>query len=615
MLRNCVCAVALRQPAFMSAPAEFLISRPLLVFTDYQSTTAFSTAVALSAQSGVLATTLASGTASAVRGASMSLPNLIQLLDTLPGTAQPNLSTGRAPFFSLPLELTPHFGSVVRGTLELGATIGVLLDNVSGTIPVVIQTDSENITRIRVDGAQAKIKSGVRIDLVDGLEIGATRTDDAGRAWLDLRFLTLFSYVTEGANLLTIALQGSEKAGRFFLRFNGLPLALNDAPVLELNANVVLDFAPNFAPRLDLSGGASGRSYSAQAGKAFNFGADFFFGGDFAAGSLSGLDLVDPIGNLSSNTSGPSSVTALQDWRQSVPKPVLMSMPTVGDIRLASGEVVSFPPLESVAVSLDSIAASTDPASSTAAFVRLGGQVYRALGFDELAGLQLVAGGSEALGQPAARVSFVARDSLGALSPEFVAKFQIQIASVSGAVVHAVSGSPIPGVEVLLARAGGSGGSERGALSGEGGQWRIDGLDFDRFTASARHVAAPADLDQALGAGDVLAALKLATGRGAAKTAGSASAGPPASAADQIARLAADIDRDGAVEISDAAGILSWAAGLERPAQDNVWRFILQGVNTPPASDGYGFEVDVGTGPPLNWLGYLLGDVDGSVGL
>ena len=615
MLLDCACAVALGQPPFMSAPAEFLISRPLLVFTDYQSATAFSTTVALSAQSGVLATTLASGTASAVRGASMSLPNLIQLLDTLPGTTQPNLGTGRAPFFSLPLEVTPHFGSAVRGTIELGATIGVLLDNVSGTIPVVIQTDSENITRIRVDGAQAKIKSGVRIDLVDGLEIGATRIDDAGRAWLDLRFLTLFSYVTEGANLLTIALQGSEKAGRFFLRFNGLPLALDDSPVLELNANVVLDFAPNFAPRLDLAGSGSVRSYSAQAGKPLNFGADFFFGADFTAGSLSGLDLVDPIENLSSNTSGSSSATALQDWRQHVPKPVLMSMPTIGDVRLASGEIVRFPPLESVAVSLDNIVALTDPASSTASFVRLGGQVYRALGFDDLAGLQLVAGGPEALGRPAAMVSFVVRDSQGALSPEFVAKFQIQFANVSGTVVHAVSGSPIPGVEISLARSAAEGAGERGALSGEAGQWRIEGLDFDRFTASARHAVALADLDHALGASDVLAALKLATGRDAVYSSGSASAGPPASVAVQISRLAADIDRDGKVGINDAEGILSWAAGLERPAQDGVWRFMLQGADMPPASDPGGFEVEIGTGPPLNWVGYLLGDVDGSIGL
>lgn len=614
MLRNCVCAVALRQPPFMSAPAEFLISRPLLVFTDYQSTTAFSTAVALSAQSGVLTTTLASGTASSGRGASMSLTNLIQLLDTLPGTTQPNLNTGRAPFFSLPLEVAPLVGTVIRGTLELGATIGVLLDNVSGTIPVVIQTDSQNITRIQVDGAQAKIKSGVRIDLVDGLEIGTTRIDDAGRAWLDLRFLTLFSYVTEGSNLLTIALQGSEKAGRFFLRFNGIPLALDNAPVLELQANVVLDFAPNFAPRLDLPGSAAARSYSAQAGKPFNFGADFFFGADYTVDSLSGLDLVDPIENLSSSTGGSSSATLLQDWRQSVPKPVLMSMPTVGDVRLASGELVSFPSPESVAFSLDNISATTDPQSIHARFVRLGGQVYRALGFDELAGLQLVASGSEALGQPDAALSFLVRDSRGALSPEFVAKFQIQVASLSGAVVHAVSGSAIPGVEVSLARAGATSGSAQAALSGAAGQWRLDGLDFDRFTASARLAAAPTDLDQALGAGDVLAALKLAKGRGAADSPGSVSAGPTVSTAEQIARLAADIDRDGQVEVSDAEGILSWAAGLDRPAPDGAWRFILQGADMLPAGDAGGFAVDVGTGPPLNWLGYLLGDVDGSAG-
>ena len=598
----------------MSAPPEFVISRPLLVLTDYLNGAAYSAAVSLSVSSAVLSTTLASGSASAVRGASMSLPNLIQLLDTLPGSPQLNLSTGRAPYFSLPLQELPVFASAGRGSIELGASIGTLIDNVSGTIPVVMQTDSANVTRILVDGAQVKSRSGVRIDLVDGLEIGVTRTDDAGQTWLDLRFLTLFSYVTEGANLLTIALQGSEKAGRFYLRFKGVPVSQDGAPMQELQANVLLDFAPNFAPRLDLGAGQSSRLYSVRAGQPFQYGADFFFGADFSSGSLSGLDLVDPADNLGTSTPSGSSLTSIQAWQQAVAKPVLMAAPSLGAVQLASGEMVHFPSPGDVAVSLDNLSTAGD-VNVSAPFVRFAGQVYKPLGFDELAGLQFVASAEQARPESAAELSFMLRDGRGALSPEFVAKFHIETASLSGAVLHAVTASPLPGVEVSITRATSSNTVERATRSGLDGHWALDGLDFDRFTVRA-HAAqgGDADLHRALDAADVLAALKLATGRGdIARPANSATG---SSIPAEVARIAADTDRNGLVELDDARVILSWATGLESPVLADRWQFMAApGRVTPLAgapADNAPVEISLEAASSLNWLGYLMGDVDGS---
>jgi len=598
----------------MSASPEFVIGRPLLVLSDFLNAAAYSAAVSLSASSTVLSTTFASGSASAVRGASMSLPNLIQLLDTLPGSSQLNLSTGRAPYFSLPLEELPLFSSVGRGSIELGASIGTLIDNVSGTIPVVMQTDSANVTRILVDGAQVKSRSGVRIDLVDGLEIGVTRTDDAGRAWLDLRFLTLFSYVTEGANLLTIALQGSEKAGRFFLRFNNVPLSLDGAPMLELQANVLLDFAPNFAPRLDLGVGHSSRLYSVRAGQALQYGADFFFGADFSSGSLTGLDLMDPVDNLGASTPSGSSLTSLQAWQQSVSKPVLMAVPSVGAVRLASGEMVDFPAAGDVPVSLDNLSTTGD-VNVAAPFVQFAGKVYKPLGFDELAGLQFVASAEQARQEPVAELSFMVRDGRGALSPEFVAKFHIETASVSGAVLHAVTASPLAGVEVSITRATSTNTAERVTKSGLNGQWALDGLDFDRFTVRAHATqGGEGDLSRALDAADVLAALKLATGRSAIATPADTAIG--ASIPAGASRIAADIDRDGLVELDDARVILSWATGLEAPASADRWQFIAAPGSASPLAgapaDTGAVEISLEAVSSLNWLGYLMGDVDGS---
>ena len=304
----------------MPSSSSLELSRSLLVLTDYQGGVAYRSTVGLSASPGRLDLTFGAGPAAAARGVSMSLPNLLQLLDSDP-------ATGRAPFFSLPLQSLPDFSSPVIGTLELGAVVPLIPAGVGGTVPIRIESNSSGVTRLVVDGnPPPKIKDGVRIDLVDGIEIGTTRVDDAGDIWLDLRFLALFSNVTQGQNLLTSLFTLSEGPGRFFLRFGDLPITYGGRPAGELQANVLLDKAPNFAPWIELGGGAAVRSYSARAGKALDFGADFFFGAAPQPGSLAGLDLVDPVSSLLPNTPSGSSFTPVDTWAKSTPRPVLMEI-------------------------------------------------------------------------------------------------------------------------------------------------------------------------------------------------------------------------------------------------------------------------------------------------
>jgi hypothetical protein len=610
----------------MTAPAEFKISRPILVLTDYQNLLPYRTTVALSATEGALATTLASGTASAVRGASMSVTNLTQLLDTVVGTNQPNWATGRAPYFSVPLESIPSFKVAASGTLELGASLGALVNNVGGSIAVIVETDSSNVTKILVDGAQSKIKDSprIRIELSDQLEVGSTRIDDAGRAWLDLQFLTLFSFVTEGASLIALAL-GSSASGQFYLRFKGLPISLNDSAVLSLYANVVLDSAPNFAPTLNLGSSATTRLYAAQAGRPFGFGTDFFYGTDYATGSNASLDLIDPIENLFTALSGSAAITSTEQWQKTVPKPVLVAKPGAGDIRLATGEIVAFPSLDAVSVSLDPESQGSVRADvMSAPFVRFAGQVYRTLGFDELAGLQFVATAEQAAQHPVVPLSFLARDAQGALSSEFVAQFDIQVANVSGTVKHAMSGDPVPGVKVNLSKPGDASGKRYLAESDLSGAWSVPNLDFDRFISAAQLTPNPTEVAHALTAADVLAALKFAVGRpiGTLQTAEPALSTPSLG---DVRRFAADINQNGVVEVDDAHSILNLVAKPEG-SEHTSWRFIPRLSEVSPATSSStsagvaqldtaavdAVEIDAAQPAVLHWMGVLLGDVDGS---
>jgi hypothetical protein len=601
----------------MTVTNAFRISRPVLVLTDFQNGASFSTTASLLAAGSVLATTFATGTPTSIRGASMSLNNLKQLLDFVPGTSTLDLSTGRAPFFSIPLASLPTFVSGQTGSIELGST-GALPAPVSGTVAIRLETDVADVSRVLVDGAQSKIKDyfgqTVRIDLADGLEIGSTRTDDAGQAWLDLRFLTLFSYVSQGANLLTLALASSEKAGQFYLRFNGLPIALDQLLITELQANVVLDSAPNFAPRLELGDGASFRTYAAQAGRHFTFGSDFFFGADYVQGSTAGLDLLDPIENLSLATPASASLTPAVSWN--LGRPVLMGKPASGSVWLGNGEAIEFPSLEAVTVSLDVPSAT----SIEADFVRLAGQVYRALSVAELAGLQYSVTSAQLSSSGPPELSFFVRDAAGALSTEFTARFEVLTASLQGSVRHGVSGLPVSGAEIAVSRSLGASADFRRIDSQADGSWRLEGLDFDQLVVSASREATSAEIARSLNAADALAALKLATGRELTTLPGTLGNASAATNSDALARFAADIDQNGNVDISDAKMILEVVAGVNE-GQEIGWQFLPQ-LATGKAGQGsvaietwlpgQGLQIQIDAVSQVDWLGILLGDVDGS---
>ena len=548
----------------------------------------------------------------------MSLSNLLQLLDT-------DSASGKAPFFSLPLASAPNFPAPVTGTLELGASVPLLASGVGGTVPIRIETDAGNVTRLVVDGnPPPKIKDGVRIDLVDGIEIGVTRVDDLGQSWLDLRFLALFSNVTQGQNLLTTVFNMSEGAGRFFLRFGNLPLTFAGAPVGELQANVLLDKAPNFAPWLDLGAGASARSYTARAGRALDFGSDFFFSHDTSNGHVPRLALIDPIVNLAATTPVGLAYTAADDWLRPASRPVLMAKPAAGALRV-DGENVQFPTPDQVQISLDLSGATGGMDSGSAIFVKLGGAVFRTLAVEELAHLEYVGSGTDALLHAEVPLTFFVRDAQGAMSGEFVASVSVQSARVSGTVSHWSSNAPIERVAVSLQKSDAVEPMARTVASSTEGQWQFEGLDFDRFNLHAARVVEPAAVQSALSSVDALAALKLAVGRdlGALTV-----AGPPSLSAAAVASLqcaAADFDRDGVVGVDDAESIMRVLTG-EMSANAVDWRFIptsalpTQSVATPvltgtpfvPNAASGLVQIDATNDAALHWLAVLVGDVDGS---
>ena len=601
----------------MPSSSSFDIRQALLVLTDYQGGVAYRSTAGLAVSAGRLDLTLGSGTAAAVRGVSMSLPNLLQLLDADP-------LSGRAPYFSLPLSSLPEFGVPVTGTLELGAVVPLLASGVGGAVPIRIETDADHVTHLVVNGNQPpKIKDGVRIDLVDGIQIGSTRVDDLGQAWLDLRFLALFSHVTQGQSLLTTLFNLSEGAGRFFVRFGDLPISISGAPAGELQANVLLDKSPNFAPWLDLGGAASVRAYSAQAGKPLDLGADFFFGGAPQAGSLAGIDLVDPIANLATSTPIGAAYSSIDDWSRGATRPVLMAQPVAGTVRIA-GSAVQFPSLEAVPVSLDSGASSLGADSGEALFVKLGGEVYRALAFDELSRLQFQGAGSEALRHPEVPLSFLIRDAQGAMSGEFTARVSLQSANVSGTVRYWASDAPLAHVAVTLQKSADAVSSPQSVESSAAGQWQLDGLDFDRFNAQASRPVESGEVQRALNSVDVLAALKLAVGRDLGPLAVTSASGLQAPALAFVQRLAADVNQDGRVGVDDADRILRVITG-EASTTVIDWRFVSASALTASSGGAQPMQGGAATllptsGPVLfdatgvtaiQWLGVMLGDVDG----
>ncbi len=590
----------------MAQQAMLQVSDKVLTLTDYWSGRSFSSLTALGFQSGLLQAAIGAGTAQAVRGVSLSQPNLLQLLDSDP-------STGNAPFFSLPLSSIPTFNQPVYAILELGAEASALRTPVSGSVAVRVETGPDNVTRIAVDGDSRKVKDFVQIDLSDGLVLGASRVDAAGRPWLDLQFLSLLANVTAGAQTLRTLFTLSEGEAGFYIRFKDFPLQFGSESVQELRASIILDSTPNFAPYLVGAAPGAAKTFAVQAGRPAALGKTLFYGDDFQAGAgvASGLDLVDPA------SASPAASTLIADWLQAVPRPVLVAEPTTGTLVIDGQGSVVFPALASVTTEVNPVAISGSASpQATEPFVRFADQVYRALTGDELSRLQFSVRGQEAFAHPATNLSFIVRDAQGGMSGDTVAKLSLTSAMVEGTVIDWKTQQPLPGVTVRLTpevKLSDSASIEK--VSAVNGSWSLPGLDFDRFVASAS-LSANQSQANSVSATDVLHALKLAAGRDPA----SVQATHPAEASYRL--LAADFDSNGSVDESDAAHILRAALG-EQGALLPRWQFVpipevaapgqqAELSSSPSASvaGGYAFEAQIQT--RIDWVGILVGDVDGS---
>jgi len=152
------------------------------------------------------------------------------------------------------------------------------------------------------------------------------------------------------------------------------------------------------------------------------------------------------------------------------------------------------------------------------------------------------------------------------------------------------------------------------ASSSADGRWVAPQLDFDTFALKASRVASAADLSS-VSAADVLAALKLSVGR----TPNADPDGPgnllaPAISPYQV--LASEVTGDGVVRSDDA--MLIMRAALKPGASPiSHWSFIaegqnLSGVSRHAASVDSALTISVVNSTTSNWIGILLGDVDGS---
>ncbi len=152
------------------------------------------------------------------------------------------------------------------------------------------------------------------------------------------------------------------------------------------------------------------------------------------------------------------------------------------------------------------------------------------------------------------------------------------------------------------------------ASSTADGRWSVPQLDFDTFAVKASRAVSATD-HSSVSAGDVLAALKLSVGR--TPHADPDGPGPVvAPAASPYQMIASEVITDGVVRSDDAMLILHAALN---PASSPIWHwsFIAEGQDLSAVSRHATFidpppSVSVVNGTTSNWMGILLGDVDGS---
>jgi hypothetical protein len=149
------------------------------------------------------------------------------------------------------------------------------------------------------------------------------------------------------------------------------------------------------------------------------------------------------------------------------------------------------------------------------------------------------------------------------------------------------------------------------------GVWNFEQLDFDQFTLGAQKAVTAQD-KQAISAGDVLAALKIAHGRNPNPDPDGPD-GMNAAPVSPYQLQSADMDRDGQVTGDDARVILRDVLSVT-PTPVGAIRWVFFGleqdlsqasrasVSTPALIYA---EADLATDVRL--IGLLLGDVDGSL--
>lgn len=144
--------------------------------------------------------------------------------------------------------------------------------------------------------------------------------------------------------------------------------------------------------------------------------------------------------------------------------------------------------------------------------------------------------------------------------------------------------------------------------------WDIEAVDTTRFAVRASAAPAPED-DGAISAADVLAALKLSHGRSPNANPDAAdSQRAPGAKAFQL--IAADIDGNGMVDRQDAEALLRDLTESGQMAHKQRWLFVperaeLSGVSRN-AVQWQAPEQSADASAPENWIGVMLGDIDGS---
>jgi len=190
-------------------------------------------------------------------------------------------------------------------------------------------------------------------------------------------------------------------------------------------------------------------------------------------------------------------------------------------------------------------------------------------------------------------------------------------ASIAGEVRYWHDSKPVAAAEIRVVQLNSNdilGATIAQANANAEGRWSIPQLDFNTYALKASRTHATTD-HSSVTAADVLSALKLSAGRNPnADPDGPGNLIAPAISPYQV--LASEVTGDGVVRSDDALRIMRAALKPEASAISH-WAFIaegqnLSGVSRHAASVDPAPTVSVVNSTTSNWIGILLGDVDGS---